>query len=90
MQVISSAEFATHQQKYFNMARRQDVLVENKNRRYRITAEPMEEEQEILHPDDDLRSAISAEEFKKQALDIVDKVHYKFYGDERQVCPRNT
>ena len=31
--------------------------------------------EEILEPDDDLRRAISADEFKKRCLKAVDKIH---------------
>jgi hypothetical protein len=50
-----------------------------------VTSRP----QKILQPDDDLRNAISGEEFKKIAREIVRKVHYEFYGNERQVYPGN-
>jgi len=35
-------------------------------------------EQIFLEPDDDYRNALSAEEFKKRALEMVERVHNKF------------
>ncbi|MCL2028544.1 MAG: hypothetical protein FWG79_08695 [Bacteroidales bacterium] len=46
--------------------------------------------QPILEPDEKLRNAISVDEFKEIAREIVGKVHYNFYGNERLVDPRNT
>ncbi|MCL2027519.1 MAG: hypothetical protein FWG79_03425 [Bacteroidales bacterium] len=89
MQVVSSTEFATHQQKYFNLARQQQVFVRDGDYTLKIISEPTVREQKILQPDDDLCNSLSAEEFKKGAIEIVRKVHHKFYGNERQVCPRN-
>ena|GEM_PF-2915016 len=35
-------------------------------------------EQIFLEPDDDYRNALSAEEFKKRALEMVERVHNRF------------
>ncbi|MCL2649789.1 MAG: hypothetical protein FWD60_02035 [Candidatus Azobacteroides sp.] len=34
--------------------------------------------EEVLEPDEDFRSAISGDEFKKRALEIVEKVHHQY------------
>jgi hypothetical protein len=62
MQVVSSSEFATHQQKYFDLARREQLLVNDGNFMFRILYEPIVEEQIVLQPDDDLRRAITFDE----------------------------
>jgi len=62
MQVISSSEFATHQQKYFDLARREQLLVNDGKYMFRITCEPIVAEQIVLQPDDDLHSAITFDE----------------------------
>jgi hypothetical protein len=62
MQVVSSSEFATHQHKYFDLARRGQLLVNDGNFMFRILYEPIVEEQIVLQPDDDLRRAITFDE----------------------------
>ncbi len=66
MQIVSSAEFATHQDKYFNLAIEQDVYIERDKKRFHLLYEPIVEEQPILEPDEDFYSAITAEELKKR------------------------
>jgi len=65
MQVISSTEFAAHRQKYFHLARQQQVLVRDGDYILKIISEPTVKEQTILQPDEDLRRAITAEELVK-------------------------
>ncbi len=89
MQVVSSTEFATHQDKYLNLAIDQDIYIERGKNLFHLTYEPNVEEQPILEPDEDFYNAISAEEFRARALEIVEKVHRKFYGNERKICPKN-
>ena len=38
-----------------------------------------ENKYEVLEPDDDFHNAISADEFKERALEIVEKVHNMYY-----------
>jgi hypothetical protein len=66
MQVVSSTEFATHQQKYFDLARREQLLVNDGNYLFRITYEPTVREQKILQPDHHLATAITADELIKR------------------------
>jgi uncharacterized Zn finger protein len=82
MQVVSR----THQQ---NLAQHQQVFVRENHNTLNVISEPAVSEQKILQPDDDFYNALSAEEFKKKAIEIVKKVHHKFYGNERKVCPVN-
>ncbi len=62
MQVVSSTEFATHQDKYLKMAIEQDIYIEKGEKRFHLTYEPCVEEQPILEPDEDLRRAITIDE----------------------------
>jgi len=66
MTIISSKEFATHQDKYFNLAINEDVCIKRERKIFRLVYEPVAEEQAVLQPDDDLRRAITAEELKKR------------------------
>jgi hypothetical protein len=59
MQVVSSTEFATHQQKYFDLARREQLLVNDGKYTFEIAFQP---EQPILEPDDKLRRAITGDQ----------------------------
>jgi hypothetical protein len=77
MQVVSSTEFATHQQKYFNLARRQKVLVQSGNYMYRIMPEPIVEEQIIFEPDEDFYNSISKEKLLEGIFEDMDKIFAK-------------
>jgi hypothetical protein len=89
MRTITNSEFAAHPEMYLDMAREQDVRIKKGRTAFRLIRETPATTQPILEPDDDLRRAISAEEFRKSAIEIVEKVHHKFYGNEREVSPGN-
>ena len=82
MRVISGNEFSANQEKYFNLAEMEDVCINRGNSMFRLMCSPFETqypEQEILEPDEDFYNAISGDEFKKRALEIVEKVHNQYY-----------
>jgi len=91
MTVVSTQDFVTNHNKYFDLAVEEDVIVKRGDYTFTIICNinTLQKEQEILEPDDDLRSAISAEEFRKRAREIVKKVHHNFYGNERKICHAN-
>lgn len=62
MQVVSSTEFATHHDKYLDMAVNHDVCIKKGQKMFRVIYEPRVEEQAVLQPDDDLRRAITMDE----------------------------
>ena len=87
MTVVSSKEFATNQEKYFEMAMNEQVFIQKDDNMFHLIYKNMDKMntyhdasvyEEILEPDDDFYSAISGIEFKKKALDVVEKVHYMF------------
>ena len=89
MKTISNREFAGNLDHYFDVAREQDEVRVKKGREmFRLVYEASMPQQPILEPDDDYRRAISCDEFKERALETVEKVHRKFYGNEREVSPR--
>ena len=89
MKTISNREFAGNLDHYFDVAREQDEGRGKKGREmFRLVYEASMPQQPILEPDDDYRRAISCDEFKERALETVEKVHRKFYGNEREVSPR--
>ena len=66
MTLVSSKEFSVNQDRYFDLAKNEDVFIKRNENRYRLVYEMQQPEQEILEPDDDLRRAITAEELKKR------------------------
>ena len=84
MTVVSTKEFNTNQDKYFDLALEEQVYVQNGNNTFLLIYKNIDDMniyndvsayEEILEPDEDFYSAISGEEFKKRALEIVEKVH---------------
>ena len=78
MTTISSKEFAAHQDRYFDMAINDDVRIRRKRNVFRLVYEPLAEEQAVLEPDDDLRRAITMDEFKERVLVMVDRLDKKY------------
>jgi predicted transcriptional regulator len=83
MTVVSSKEFASHQKKYFDLARNDKVVIKRGKNLFHLIGAPIENASgydEILEPDEDFYGAITMDEFKKRALEIVEKVHNQFYS----------
>jgi predicted transcriptional regulator len=78
MTVVSSKEFATHQRKYFGIAMDGGVCIKRGRNMFRLMHEPAADEQPILQPDEDLRRAISMEEFKQGVLEDI----HQFYASK--------
>ena len=78
MVLVNSAEFATDQEKYFNMAMNNDVHIKSGQNMFRIVYEPVVAEQPILEPDEDFYRAITMDEFKQKVLVMVDKLDKKY------------
>ena len=92
MTLVSSKEFISNDSKCFDLALDEDVCIRRGEYIFYLVSRPVEMQyppQPILEPDDDFRRAISADEFRKMAHEIVEKVHYKFYGNERRIYPGN-
>ena len=62
MQVVSSTEFATHHQKYLDLARKEQLLVNDGKYTFEITYQPVVEEPVCFEPDEDFYRSITAEE----------------------------
>ena len=76
MTVVSSREFASNQEKYFDLAVSENVCIKRGSNIFQLLyASTDKNAQKYLAPDDDFRRAISMEEFKKKALTMVEKVH---------------
>ena len=74
MTVVSTKEFNTNQERYFDLAKNEQIVIKKGKNLFYLTYAPIETEypeQEILEPDDDLRSGITKEEFKERAHKVV-------------------
>jgi hypothetical protein len=77
MTVVSTKEFNTHQDKYFDMAQGGDVCIKRGNSLFHLLYQPVEMQypvQPILEPDDDLRNAITMDELRKSAHEHIHKL----------------
>jgi len=85
MTVVSAKEFNVHQDKYLDMALDEEVFVKRGEYMYHLNCsnfDTVTKPQAILEPDDDFRRAITMDEFKIRAREVV-KAAYKRYTDER-------
>ena len=64
MTVVSTKEFNTDQEKYFDLAVNEDIFIKNDKYIFHILCRPIDmiDEQVTLQPDDDLRNAITKDE----------------------------
>jgi hypothetical protein len=62
MTVVSTQDFVTNHNRYFDLAIDEQVVVNRGDYSFRIVLDTAPREQKILQPDDDLRRAITAEE----------------------------
>ena len=75
MILVNSADFAIHQEKYFNLARNEQVFVKQGEDTFIVTKAP---EKKLLQPDADFYRALSAEEFREKLVLVLDKVDKKY------------
>ena len=80
MTVISSKEFAANQQKYFDLAVKEDICIDNGEKMFQLMYSPVEENRKRVYyePDEDFYRSISMDEFKERALAMVERVHNKY------------
>ena len=81
MTVVSTKEFVSNEDKYFDMAMSGQVFVQRDNIMFIVTRVP-EKKRNHKKPDDDFRRAITMDEFKERAREVV-KTAYKRYTNER-------
>ena len=74
MTIVNTKEFD------FDMALRNDVIVQKGDNMFIVQKLANDEPDIICEPDDDFYRSISGEEFKKRALEIVEKVHNRYYS----------
>ena len=77
MTLVSSKEFATKPTKYYNLAQNEQVFIRRGKNLFHLTCKnghPTNEYDEILEPDEDFYNAISADEFRKRLVVVLEKV----------------
>ena len=78
MTVVSSKEFVSNQKRYFGLAMKEDVCIEDGENRFHLMynsiKEPHTQERVYYEPDEDFYRSITADEFKEGALRIIDKI----------------
>ena len=73
MAVVSSKEFVSHQDKYFELAQEEQVYVRKGENMY-IVSIANDKKKKHKKPDNDFRRAITMDEFIDRALVMVEKV----------------
>ena len=76
MVLVNSKEFATHQEKYLNLALHQQVFVKQGENMFVVTKA---KEKKLLKPDADFHRAISMDEFQKRMHVSI----RKFFADKQ-------
>ena len=81
MTVVSSKEFATHQDKYYDLAVSEEVLIEKGNDKFHLVHAPFGKTyippQPILEPDEEFYSSITVEELLVGIHEDIDKMFAK-------------
>ena len=88
MMVVSSKEFISNQNKYFDMALNEDVCIKRKEDMFQLVYTNGHNTQiydDCLEPDEDFYRAISAEEFKKRLIVLLDKIDKKYAKDANNI-----
>ena len=79
MTVVSSKEFAINEDKYLDLAMNEQVFVQRDNITFVVTRSNANKKKKRLKPDNDLRRAISMDDF----LEKVKKNIHHFYEVKR-------
>ena len=87
MTVVSSKEFASHQDKYFDIALNEQVFIQKDNNMFLLVYKNIDDTdiyheasvyEEILEPDEDFYSALSVEEFREKLTVVLDRLDKKY------------
>ena len=85
MTVVSSKEFVSHEDKYFDMAMNEQIFVQRGNVMFLVTR-AVAAKKKHKQPDEDFRRAITMDEFKQRALVMVEKVHKKYINERNHIA----
>lgn len=87
MTVVSSKEFICNEDKYFDMALNDHVIVQRGDNMFHIIYKNIDEMNtyhdasvydEVLEPDEDSYRAIPADEFRERLIEVIDRVDKKY------------
>jgi hypothetical protein len=87
MTVVSSKDFVANQEKYFDMALDEQIMIKRGNNMFHLLYNNLDDTNtyhaasvydEVLEPDDEFRRAISADEFRKRLIGVLDRVDKKY------------
>ena len=90
MTVVNCKEFVGNEDKYFDMALDEQVIIQKGDNMFFLIYKNMDDMniyhdasvyEEILAPDDDFRSAVSMDEFRKRARVMVENVYNRYYNE---------
>jgi len=75
MTIVSTKEFNTNQEKYFDMAVNEDVCIKSDQYLFHLICKPVDtiDKQVTLQPDDDFRRAITKDELLKGIYEDIAK-----------------
>jgi len=78
MTVVSSKEFVTNQNKYFDMAMTEQIFVQKDDNMFLFTRTNRHEEPDmIFEPDEDFYQSISMEEVREKLHKVIDNLYAK-------------
>jgi len=89
MTIISSKEFAANQDKYFDMAMDEEIGIKRGENMFNLMCTSIEDNDkydEILEPDEDFYSAITMDEFKIRAREVVKNAHKRYINEHRNIA----
>ena len=92
MTVVSAKEFNIHQDEYLDMALDEEVFVKRGEYMYHLQCsnfDTVTKPQAVSEPDDDLRNAVSMDEFRKRAMQMVENVHHRFFNESSRIAEGN-
>ena len=76
MTVVSTKEFVSNDDKYFDLTLNEQVFV--KRERDNTMSIISRNQKEYLEPDEDFRRAITADEFRNKLIVAMDKIYKKY------------
>jgi len=83
MTIVSSKEFISNQDKYFDLALNEQVFIQKGENMFVVTCSNGQHcEDVVFQPDDDFYRSITMDEFKERAREVVTAA-YKKYTNER-------
>jgi len=81
MTVVSSKEFATRPARYYNLAVNEKVAIKRGKNMFHLictNGHNTSEYDELLEPDEDFQRALSADEFRKRLVVVLENVDKKY------------